>query len=470
MDQERTKLNQSTNVDFADIGISVSKDYGTIPRTEEPKSRGMVLRKSAKQKRTMTTLRATAVSILIGLIASATYFAYHHPGALEVAMEKQYDWSPADIGVLFTTYSIPPFWMTYVTGVGITKYGLKTVGFGMLAFIVAGQLVGALAPMITSSATGYLWIWAIARFIVGAGGESMVTWQQSACAIWFSGSYIGVTMATALATQQVIGSALSFFILPYIADVMSLTAAHWATVIFCAVCLALLFLYGIMENLHKWWFDQISEDVSEEEEQKQPALMRDYPSIFWLQNVVVFLAVSVLYSSANFFPDFFEEQYGFTLQETGRCASMFYWMMIAAPFAGMLTDKYGNRLNLQIICCFLISLLYLQFYIAPNLMSPWATMILMGLCFACTESNAYVVLEGTWKDVEGDAVGVGYAIMGVALNAGLMVLPFGVGWLATITGTTIYQNLLFSAIMFASCLCSFVIRSLGGKRLNLKLD
>ena len=72
-----------------------------------------------------------------------------------------------------------------------------------------------------------------------------MTWQQAACTVWFHGEHLGKAMATALSVQHVVGSALSFVVLPAIPELMH---AVWAAVALGPGCLAWLGLFVPVEG------------------------------------------------------------------------------------------------------------------------------------------------------------------------------------------------------------------------------
>eukprot|EP00966_Prymnesium_polylepis_P227092 5254706-Prymnesium_polylepis.1 len=86
------------------------------------------------------------VSLLIGVIASSAYFAFHSTGALEIPLQEVYGLTDRDVGWLFTMYSTPNVVMTAVSGVAIDRYGLKFCGVLLLATILAGTTMVAAAP------------------------------------------------------------------------------------------------------------------------------------------------------------------------------------------------------------------------------------------------------------------------------------------------------------------------------------
>jgi len=403
-------------------------------------------------------MRAMAISALFGWIVSSVYFAFHEPGALEVQMTREYEWTPEEHGLLFTAYSIPPCWMTSVAGVMITYYGLKRVGLCLLSFLVTGVLVGAVASSLALSSEARLFWWFIGRLLVGVGGEAMVTWQQAACSQWFSGEHIGKSMSTALAVQQVVGSALSFMVLPAFGTVQG---GAWACVVFCTFCLMCLGVYVLVEKSHQPYLraKRMATRRTSWADTNIWTMMKTFPLTFWAQLLVIFFADTVLYTAANYFPAWLEEVYHMGDEEAGLCTSIMYWMGVFAPLAGMLTDKYGLRLTAQVVTTLTIGVVFLALYLAPpGLLSPYLAIGAVGLLFSVVEYNSYTVLEATWRNVKGEPEGIGFGLLGFALNTGLATLPELVGAIAMRTGTTAHQTAVFACWMFGACAVSAAMR------------
>lgn len=197
-------------------------------------------------------------------------------------------------------------------------------------------------------------------------------------------------------------------------------------------------------------------------------MVRAMPALLWAQNLLIFLDATVLYSSASLFPAWLQEVYGMSVHDADMCTSLIYWMVALVPFAGAPTDRCGYRLAVQTVASLATGVGCLVLYLVPpNLLSPWITLALIGILFSCIEYSAYCLLEVTWSGVPGDPEGIGFGIMGIALNLGLVSLPELTGVLATATGATTHQNLLFALWMVAGAGASLLERCLpGGQRLN----
>ena len=137
----------------------------------------------------VTRLEVVAVSVLIGLVASCLFFAYHGPGALEISLNAEYGVTSDDIGFMFSVYSMPNMVCPLLAGVAIDRFGLKPVGLMLLLLITAGSAIFAAAPAMVGTGTSPVPIFLIGRFVLGLGGESIITFAQTASNFWFAGPF-----------------------------------------------------------------------------------------------------------------------------------------------------------------------------------------------------------------------------------------------------------------------------------------
>jgi MFS family permease len=168
--------------------------------------------------------------------------------------------------------------------------------------------------------------------------------------------------------------------------------------------------------------------------------VRSFPIAFWLENFVIISCVSILYVSANFFPELLVNEYHMTKQEAGVCSSLIYGMTLFAPVFGAVVDVYGRRLLIQTLSIVFAIIGFLLFYLTA--ISPWILVPFCGFCFAWMEQNCYSLLGRSFQMMDFDASGVGYGIMGTFLNAGLMVIPPLLGILMAESGPKT-QSLLY---------------------------
>jgi len=422
----------------------------------------------------MKSSEAVLISALIGFIAACLFFAYHAPGATEVDLVDELHLSGADLGSLFTAYSLPNVIMPVFAGIAIDRFGLKLVALVLLVTITLGSILYAMATALSTDKDSIVSIMFAGRFIIGLAAESLVTWSQAACLFWFSGPHEAKAMGTAFAVQNGFGSASSFFVLQWIRrEFNSLNVANWSVVLFCLVSCILLFVYAAVEGRYAdYLVNEQKHELSlwtcgggrkakaarfittnETEEAPKAAApvedgaakskcgclgqlsgllqkVRAFPAAFWLECMVISFTVTILYTSANFFPQLLVGHYDFETFNAGICSALLYAMTIFAPFAGAFVDSCGRRLVVQSVAiCFAIAGFALLYWTS---ISPWVLVPFVGACFAWIEQNCYTILGRSFEAMDFDAAGLGFGIMGVFLNTGLMTVPPLVGRLGDV--------------------------------------
>ena len=397
------------------------------------------------------SLLVVGVSFLIGFIASSCYFAFHAIGALEIQLQDVYGLTDKNIGFMFTMYSMPNLVMTLVAGVAIERFGLKLCGALLTLTILMGVIIVAAAPwlgppmMVPAMMAG--------RFLQGIAGESLVTWQQSACTRWFAGSQESLSMGTALAAQQLIGSASPFTILPAIDYAFDIDVALWFVVLYCAVCFLCVGLYINFERVHTAHLllqdravpaSPSNFDVSEAAFGGVTATLRSFSLLYWMECAYICFVITVLYVSSNFYPLFLTEHFGFSTVEAGNCTSLIYWFGVFAPVAGAITDRFGQRLWVQTIATFCTLCGFAALH--NGNFDPWLCMAFTGMSFGFIEQNAYSLLARSMR-VAGSPVGTGYGIEGVFCNAGQTVAPPLIAYLVDSTKTYSTQNFVYFGLL-----------------------
>ena len=203
--------------------------------------------------------------------------------------------------------------------------------------------------------------------------------SHQACAFWFEGKHLSLSLGTSLSVQTVAGSAMAFFFLPAIAEASSLELANWCVVFVVGMAFVFFLVYMFLERHFQHYLTTVQkrkvrsypavvclcgreeEMVPPEQEPADEAANNDYseqeqaaalqvegtcrgmarfPAIFWTQNLTVLFTVSIVVVSANFFPFLLQEKYGMSKIEAGQCSSLLYWMV--ARSAGWETRGRGR--------------------------------------------------------------------------------------------------------------------------------
>lgn len=183
---------------------------------------------------------------------------------------------------------------------------------------------------------------------------------------------------------------------------------------------------------------------------------------FWVQCTVIFFNVSVLYTSLNYFPFFFEEKYGLSDADSGIAASLVYWCCLAAGIWGAMFDKTGYRLLGQVVAGAFAGAGFMAYYFLPSSFSPYPIAVLIGISFALIETNAYTLLLNMVH--EGRLIGTGAGLLGTSLNIALVVMPLLVSASYDHFNSYKEQNLIFAAFLLISIGLSIWLIAMDGPK------
>mmetsp|Transcript_2791 Transcript_2791/g.6804 ORF Transcript_2791/g.6804 Transcript_2791/m.6804 type:complete len:482 (-) Transcript_2791:31-1476(-) len=403
------------------------------------------------------------VSGLIGAIVSSTLWAEEVPGALSLSFRQSFHLGRDEIGRLLSAFALPntiaPFWGGYC----IDRFGLKFSGLVLVSTIFFGSLLFAQAPHVADDPMP---CFVAARVIIGLGGDSLITWGQTASNLWFAGEHESLSMGTVLGVG-IIGSASSLWFLEDIAHATSLDFALWCSVGWTFCCIGLLFVYCLVSDKYL-----ATVPLEEEDEATTEPSIRDtlqlLPGLFWMENLVAFFVLPCLYVAASFTPYFLAEEYAMSKREATRCASLIFWVLVVSPVAGMVCDRFGYRLWVQIGSILAAIIGYILLYL--RLANPYLTITWIGLAFAFIEQNIYTIvgrlIEPLVKEVHGRAFGLN----AMFIQSGIMTMPLVVGSLASGAAHPV-QNLVFVASLGVglalACAMLVLDRGVGRSSVNL---
>lgn len=429
------------------------------------------------------------VSALIGFIVCPLYFSYHAPGATEVTLTGEIGLSQSQVGLLFTTYSTPNLVMPAIAGLAMDRFGLKITAVVLLSTLGLGSVIYSLAFKWEDVGTIFV-VMNVGRFVQGLAGECLVTWHQAACLFWFSGKHESKSIGVCLAVQNGLGSAASFFVLEWARASYGLEFANWIVFIHCCIAFLGLLVFFFYEKVYSTYLitemkrevylypcilcfcakgkrvtapgvqTGLTEQATEEEKVSPPLreVLASYPNTFWLQNMVIFMTITILYTSANFFPEVLVHHYGLSEWDAGICTSLLYFAMLFAPASGSIVDACGRRLWVQDLSSLGVLIGFLLMYLTE--ISPWVLVPFIGWCFSWAEQNAYSIVAGTFSQTGIDVThvaGTGFGLMGVFLNGGLMCVPPLVGAIGDAYSPR-EQMLIYMVFMVLGLFMSLLVR------------
>lgn len=248
------------------------------------------------------------------------------------------------------------------------------------------------------------------QLFLGFGGESLIAFVQAASTHWFDGiERESLAMCVMLSVRRSISSASEFTVLEAEATKFRVDAANWSVVVFCLALLRSFGLHLILEKIVivSNYSGQIVDTAKQDARHLARARMADFGVLFWLENVFTFFSVSILYTSTTFFPNFLVAERGMSRQLAGQCASLIYWCVGVALFAGALADRIGHHRTIQIVATTTVLLGFLLLYAAPSF-DPWILVDLVEISLAFLEQNSYTLLARTFpsEDIEATRFGI----------------------------------------------------------------
>ncbi|KAM9980695.1 hypothetical protein ACTFIY_003011 [Dictyostelium cf. discoideum] len=184
-------------------------------------------------------LKKCLVIFLIGNLGLCVQFAYSAPPALAESFLHDIGISESQFGLLFTIYSAPNLYMVLLGGILIDIIGPNKISTIFCGVAVISTIISASS---LSSYKGLL----IGRFILGSGGEMLLSCAATMVPMWFLPNEIPLAMG-ALYSIIYWGNLASLLVLPRVRASFGLEAAFWFIVgvfIFGFILNSLLIKFG----------------------------------------------------------------------------------------------------------------------------------------------------------------------------------------------------------------------------------
>ncbi len=274
-----------------------------------------------------------AVLVFISVAMFGNYYLYDSIAPIADLLKSQLQYSDADIGLLYTIYSIAAFLVLLVGGVIIDRIGTAKSCFIFGAIcVVAGVL---------TCISGDLWIMASGRFLLGVGAEPLIVAITTALAKWFKGKELslafGINLTIARLGSYAADNSPSWAQASYTNWQPPLQIAAWIG----ALCLVGAAVYWIMEARGERQY-QIGEPAATEK-----MVLRDvfrFDRSFWYIVGLCVVFYSVVFPFRAFAIKFFIDAHGMTREAGGALNSMLPMAaMIATPLFGLMVDRIGKR-------------------------------------------------------------------------------------------------------------------------------
>ncbi len=386
------------------------------------------------------------VLIVISLAMFGNYYVYDSIAPIADMLKADLGYSDADIGSLYSIYSIAAVIVLLIGGIAVDRYGTVkcTIVFGGLCTVAA--VVNALSSDFT--------VMMVARFILGLGAEPLIVAITTALAKWFKGRELGFAFGINLTIAR-LGS--------FAAD-WSPTWADWAynswqmPLLISAgigvLCVLSPLGYGAME-VHanrRWGLGQ----AGETDKFKFSDIFR-FSHSFWFVVLLCVTFYSAIFPFRTFAIKFFIEAWDMSRADAGQANSvMIFASMVATPLFGLLVDKVGRRSHMMIIGAFLLMPVYVL--LAYKLLPFGIPIAMLGIAFSLVPavmwpSVAYIVDERR--------LGTAYSVMTLVQQIGVAGMNWLIGRTNDMSGASalnpggyaagmwIFSGLGFLALFFA---------------------
>ena len=381
-----------------------------------------------------------SILLLIASVQAANYYFYDALSPLKRLMEESFNITSSNYGLLVAAYSIPNTFllMAVLGGVILDKLGIRRTGFLFVGMMAIGGLITAYGAseyfsnggfgfsLFNSFLTDYspeLKMMILGRFFFGLGAETSIVVVSKVIVKWFKGKELALAFGMKIGLARA-GSALAIFFSAEIAE----SASHWTIAIwFAAMLLLIAFLAFIVYTI----FDvKIDKQLNEGSAVKKD----DGFSFADLRKLVTnksFIYVTLLcltfYSAVfpfqAFSPDFLLNKFGMSITQSGKIASILYWVtMFATPLFGLVVDKFGKSATLMIFGAILITIVHFTF--ALTYFNPVVLLVLLGIAIALVPAAMWPSVA---KIVPEHRIGTAYGAMFSIQNLGLFAVPILAG-------------------------------------------
>jgi MFS family permease len=352
------------------------------------------------------------VLLVISLAMFGNYYVYDSIAPIADILKAQLGFSDANIGSLYSFYSIAAIIVLLVGGVIIDRIGTarSTVIFGTLCTIAA--FVNAVSPNLT--------VMLIARFILGLGAEPLIVAITAALAKWFKGKELGFAFGINLTIAR-------------LASVAADNSPSWAGSFFDTWqgplwIAAVVSVTCVVGALWYWWLEGRARKRWTLGEADEPdklvfADLFKFNRSFWIIVALCVTFYSAIFPFRSFAIKFFMEAHGATRESAGFINSILpLSAMIATPIFGLMVDKLGRRALFMAVGSFLLMPVFI--IMAYRLLPLGVPIAMMGIAFSLIPavmwpSVAYIVRQ--------ERLGTAYALMTLIQQIGVAAMNWIIG-------------------------------------------
>jgi MFS family permease len=319
-------------------------------------------------------------------------------------------------GLLMSVFSITGLILALPTAFALQKLGFKVIGIAALVSLIAGASMGAMGT--TNN------VLLISRVIEGVGMGLITVVAPAIIAAWFPREKQGIPMGI-WATWVPVGNVLMYVLGPGLNTAFGWQAVWWAGAGFALAALILfVWLMRMPTQDESGTYSKAGSD--------RPTAQTTLKSVFANRNIWL-LALSfgsfnlVFIATGTFFPTFFAEERGYSLEQASLIASIStFAILVSAPLAGWVSDRIGSRKWLIVIP----SLVTADMMLWPFTVTGWvlyAFMASLGFVAGAVPTATFAAVPEVMERPQ--LTGLGMAVLSAGQNSGMVIGPVLFGWL-----------------------------------------
>jgi len=364
-----------------------------------------------------TALQPTAmyrwvVLIVISLAMFANYYVYDSIAPIADMLKSDLGFTDANIGSLYSVYSIAAVIVLLLGGVIIDRFGTVKSTILFASICTFAGILNAVSSDLT--------VMLVARFLLGVGSEPLIVAITTALAKWFKGKELSFAFGINLTIAR-LGSVAADWSPTW----AKFSYDRWQGPLIVAAVIGVLVVlsalaYGALEGIASRRYGLGK--AGEIDKLVISDLFR-FSRSFWFVVLLCVTFYSAIFPFRSFAIKFFIESWELTRQAAGQYNSVLpLAAMFATPLFGLLVDKVGKRALFMAAGSFLLMPVYLMmaYHAAPL----WVPIIMMGVAFSLIPA---VMWPSVAYIVEERRLGTAYAVMTLIQQIGVAGMNWTIG-------------------------------------------
>ncbi len=352
------------------------------------------------------------VLIVISMAMFANYYVYDSIAPIADILKSDLGFTDANIGTLYSVYSIAAVIVLLLGGVIIDRYGTVKSTILFAAICTLAAILNAVSSDFT--------VMLVARFLLGIGSEPLIVAITTALAKWFKGKELSFAFGINLTIAR-LGSVSADWSPTWAKSAYD----GWQGPLVIAAVIGVLVLisalaYGALERIASRRYQLGGAGETDK------LVLSDFflfSRSFWFVVLLCVTFYSAIFPFRSFAIKFFIDSWELTRQVAGQYNSVLpLAAMIATPLFGLLVDKIGKRALFMAVGAFLLMPVYLMmaYHVAPL----WVPIIMMGVAFSLIPA---VMWPSVAYIVEERRLGTAYAVMTLIQQIGVAGMNWTIG-------------------------------------------